>query len=180
MNARAWWHGPRLLSDAATGGRAQPAIRIFGRWARGPLLSLMRLWRRNIQLRVIASTLLMSLAVVLVLGFVVVGQVRNGLLEAKRQTAQSQADGGFAVAEELAANAGEGAAESGPGQGQTTDPGTWMTGVVQQLASGGQGVYSVVALSSELPGSFSGEGVASPRGSTRTRASSRAIRAASR
>ncbi|WP_236671526.1 MtrAB system histidine kinase MtrB [Streptomyces sp. 7-21] len=125
----------------------------------------MRLWRRNIQLRVIASTLLMSLAVVLVLGFVVVGQVRNGLLEAKRQTAQSQADGGFAVAEELAANAGEGAAESGPGQGQTTDPGTWMTGVVQQLASGGQGVYSVVALSSELPGSFSGEGVASPRGS---------------
>ncbi|MFD0429323.1 MtrAB system histidine kinase MtrB [Streptomyces zhihengii] len=72
------------------------------RWLRRPLLPALRLWRRNIQLRVVASTLLMSLGVVLLLGFVVIGQVRNGLLDAKSRAAQSQAAGGFAVARELA------------------------------------------------------------------------------
>lgn len=51
----------------------------------------MRLWRRNIQLRIVAGTLLMSLGVVLLLGLVVIGQVRNGLLDAKEKAAQSQA-----------------------------------------------------------------------------------------
>ncbi|MDT0309986.1 MtrAB system histidine kinase MtrB [Streptomyces sp. DSM 44917] len=144
MTDRVWWHSPRLLPEGATTGRAQPAIRIFGRWARGPLLSLRRLWRRNIQLRVVASTLLLSLAVVLVLGIVVIGQVRNGLLEAKRQAAQSQAEGGFSVAAELAADGGD-TGEPGAGQ-QTGISSNWMTGLVGQLASGGQGVFSIVAL----------------------------------
>ena len=65
------------------------------RWVRRPLLPVMRLWRRNIQLRVVATTLLMSLGVVLLLGFVVIGQVRNGLLDAKEKASQSQAAGGF-------------------------------------------------------------------------------------
>ncbi|AKG43182.1 histidine kinase [Streptomyces xiamenensis] len=163
MSARLWRRGSRLLPEGATSGRAQPAMRIFGRWARGPLLPVLRLWRRNIQLRVVATTLLMSVAVVLVLGIVVMGQVRNGLLEAKRQTAISQADGGFAVAEDLANNAHDG---SDPVSGQgITDPGSWMTGIVEQLASGGQGVYSVVALSSQLSStSFTGEPGAAMRG----------------
>ncbi|WP_062206138.1 MtrAB system histidine kinase MtrB [Streptomyces sp. NBRC 109706] len=158
-----WWHSSRLLSEGATSGRAQPAIRIFGRVARGPLLSVMRLWRRNIQLRVVASTLLLSLAVVLVLGVVVVGQVRNGLLEAKRQTAQSQADGGFAVAEDLAADAGENGDASAA---QSVDTSSWLNSIVEQLASGGQGVYYVVALSSELsrPPFGSDSSPAPPRG----------------
>ncbi|ONK13915.1 Sensor histidine kinase MtrB [Streptomyces sp. MP131-18] len=161
MSDRVWWHSPRLLSEGATGSRAQPAIRIFGRWARGPLLSVMRLWRRNIQLRVVASTLLLSMAVVLVLGVVVIGQVRNGLLEAKRQTAQSQAEGGFAVAEDLSRAAGE----EGEGAGQAEDAGNWMNQLVGQLASGGQGVFSVVAMPSELSGSpFAEEPVSAPRG----------------
>ncbi len=155
-----WWHSSRLLSDGvATGSRAQPAIRIFGRWARGPLLSVMRLWRRNIQLRVVASTLLLSMAVVLVLGVVVIGQVRNGLLEAKRQTAQSQADGGFRVAREMA-TADDGRA----GAGQAVDAATWTTDVVQQLASGGQGVFMVVALPSELSPPFAEDRGFAPRG----------------
>ncbi|WP_219807445.1 MtrAB system histidine kinase MtrB [Streptomyces sp. SM14] len=153
------WRTTRLLPEGATGSRAQPAIRIFGRWARGPLLPVTRLWRRNIQLRVVASTLLLSIAVVLVLGVVVIGQVRNGLLDAKRQTAQSQADGGFAVAAD-AAGAGEDALD-----GRVVDPGVWLTGMVQQLASGGQGVYSVVALPSEQAASTVGEGTpGAPRG----------------
>ncbi|WP_104530961.1 MtrAB system histidine kinase MtrB, partial [Streptomyces specialis] len=156
-----WWQSPRLLTERATGSRAQPAIRIFGRWARGPLLSVMRLWRRNIQLRVVASTLLLSLAVVLVLGFVVVGQVRNGLLEAKRQTAQSQAEGGFAAAKEQAASDGDG---QGAASGRSTDAGEWMTSIVQQLASGGQGVFSVVALPSRLSTPFVGDAEPAPLG----------------
>ncbi|GAA1932433.1 two-component system sensor histidine kinase MtrB [Streptomyces sodiiphilus] len=162
MTDRLWRHSSRLLPEGATGARAQPAIRIFGRWARGPLLPVLRLWRRNIQLRVVATTLLMSLAVVLVLGIVVIGQVRNGLLEAKRQTAISQAEGGFAVAADLAVAADE--AED-VAAGRAPDPGTWLTGIVEQLGSGGQGVYSVVALSSELSGTpFAGEGGVAPRG----------------
>jgi two-component system sensor histidine kinase MtrB len=161
---RLWRHGSRLLSESATatGGRAQPAIRIFGRWARGPLLSVMRLWRRNIQLRVVTSTLVLSAAVVLVLGVVVIGQVRNGLLEAKRQAAQSQAEGGFAWATNLA-NDPEDTAEAGAAQ--ATDPGQWVTDVVEQLASGGQGVYSVAALPSRMTAFPSDDGAASPRAS---------------
>ncbi|ARQ72441.1 MtrAB system histidine kinase MtrB [Streptomyces marincola] len=121
----------------------------------------MRLWRRNIQLRVVASTLLLSMAVVLVLGVVVIGQVRNGLLEAKRQTAQSQAEGGFAVAEDLAGMAGE----NGENAGRSVDAGNWMTELVGQLASGGQGVFSVVAMPSRLAGApFAEEPFSAPRG----------------
>nr|WP_280923491.1 MtrAB system histidine kinase MtrB [Streptomyces palmae] len=124
---------------------------MFGRWIRRPLLPAVRLWRRNIQLRVVATTLLMSLGVVLLLGLVVIGQVRNGLLDAKRHAAQSQAAGGFEVAQQMA-DAGDlrGQDESGAtgsaGRG-TQDSGSWLNALVHQLASGGKGSYSVVALS---------------------------------
>ena len=139
-----------------------PVLRAAWRWARRPLLPAARLWRRNIQLRVVATTLLMSLGVVLLLGVVVIGQVRNGLLEAKTKAAQGQALGGFSVAQSQATNdedpagmgdppgaaGASGASGSAAGRGQV-DPGTWLTNLVQQLASGGQGVYYVVALSSD-------------------------------
>ncbi|TKA13569.1 MtrAB system histidine kinase MtrB [Actinacidiphila oryziradicis] len=127
-----------------------PVLRSFVRWARRPLLPAMRLWRRNIQLKVVATTLLMSLGVVLLLGIVVIGQVKNGLLDAKRQAAQSQAVSGFAFAAQQATNAttdGTGSAGGTGSRGQI-DSGTWLNSLIEQLASGGQGVYSVVALSS--------------------------------
>ncbi|NLU76707.1 HAMP domain-containing histidine kinase [Streptomyces sp. HNM0575] len=143
-----------LLPEGTTGPRAHPVVRFFIRWVRRPLLPVLRLWRRNIQLRVVAATLLMSLGVVLLLGIVVIGQVRNGLLDAKEKTAQSQAAGGFAAAQEMADSAGSG--RSGEGQGRpgtggrsTQNTGTWLNNLVEQLASGGQGVYSVVALGSQ-------------------------------
>ena len=140
-----------LLPEATTGARARPVVRLFVRWARRPLLPVVRLWRRNIQLRVVAATLLLSVAVVVVLGMVVTGQVRNGLLEAKERFAQSQAVGGFTFAQQAADNSGtRGPAEpDSPGAadgGQSA--GTWMNNLVEQLASGGQGVYSVVVLGS--------------------------------
>nr|WP_245997781.1 MtrAB system histidine kinase MtrB [Streptomyces armeniacus] len=127
---------------------------MFVRLVRRPLLPAMRLWRRNLQLRVVAATLLMSLGVVLLLGIVVNGQVRNGLLEAKEQTAQSQAAGGFAFAQQAADKSntrGSGFSEIEGAVGSSTaqSAGTWMNNLVEQLASGGQGVYSVVVLSSE-------------------------------
>ena len=85
--ARFWQGG--LLQGGVQGS---PVLRLFVRWVRRPLLPAVRLWRRNIQLRIVATTLLMSLGVVLLLGFVVIGQVRNGLLDAKVKASQSQAD----------------------------------------------------------------------------------------
>ncbi|WFB11757.1 HAMP domain-containing histidine kinase [Streptomyces sp. LX-29] len=145
------WSGGHLLPDGARNGPAHPLIRLFGRWVRRPLLPALRLWRRNIQLRVVATTLLMSLGVVLLLGLVVIGQVRNGLLDAKRHAAQGQAAGGFDVAEQLADARGDtrGEQDGAPGNRGAQDPGTWLTALVNQLASGGKGSYFVVALSSE-------------------------------
>ncbi|MTE19280.1 HAMP domain-containing protein [Streptomyces sp. TRM43335] len=156
-----------LLSEGATGGRAHPVFRMFVRWVRRPLLPVVRLWRRNLQLRVVAATLLMSLAVVLLLGLVVIGQVRNGLLEAKRQAAQSQATGGFAVAEQMADAAADGRAEGEGGDGRrgVQDTGIWLSNLVAQLASGGQGVYYLVALSSdEEAGTFGADGITGTHG----------------
>ncbi|WP_455360510.1 MtrAB system histidine kinase MtrB [Streptomyces sp. SYSU K21746] len=146
--------GRRLLRDSATGG---PVLRLFARWVRRPLLPAARLWRRNIQLRVVAGTLLMSLGVVLLLGFVVIGQVSNGLLDAKEEAAQSQAAGGFAAAQEKANTPGPGDdQEGGAGDAKAARSATWMSNLVVELASGGQTAFSVVALGSESEDRTSG------------------------
>ncbi|WP_405780287.1 MtrAB system histidine kinase MtrB [Streptomyces sp. NBC_00859] len=134
--------GGRLLQDGAPGG---PVLRLVARWVRRPLLPAVRLWRRNIQLRVVAGTLLMSLAVVLVLGFVVIGQVRNGLLDAKEKAAVSQAAGGFTVAKDKA-NATAVSDSDSADSGAASNSRQWRTDLVAQLASGGQGAYNVVTL----------------------------------
>ncbi|MFJ6700822.1 MtrAB system histidine kinase MtrB [Streptomyces sp. NPDC091272] len=138
--------GGRLLQDGAPGG---PVLRLVVRLVRRPLLPAVRLWRRNIQLRVVAATLLMSLGVVLLLGFVVISAVKNGLLNSKVEAAQNQARGGFAVAQERASTP-----ETPSGQeGDSTDHKTgrnaanWRSDLVEQLASGGQKAFNVVALS---------------------------------
>lgn len=151
--------GGRLLQDGAPGG---PALRFFVRWVRRPLLPAVRLWRRNIQLRVVAGTLLLSLGVVLLLGLVVIGAVRNGLLDAKKQAAQTQAAGGFTAAQDKATAVpeapgdqdGNGAANKG---GSRNGSWTWRSELVEQLASGGQRAFDVVALSieSQAPGASS-------------------------
>ncbi|MBW5252003.1 HAMP domain-containing histidine kinase [Streptomyces sp. P01-B04] len=153
--------GGRLFQDRAPGG---PVPRLLMRWVRRPLLPAVRLWRRNLQLRVVAGTLLMSLGVVLLLGLVVIGQVRNGLLDAKGKAAQTQAAGGFVAAQEKAN------APLPPGQGGDTADGatannSWRTELVDQLASGGKYAFNVVALSAD-------EGSRAPRGSGSVEAAS--------
>ncbi|KOU76415.1 histidine kinase [Streptomyces sp. MMG1533] len=152
------------------GVQGSPVLRLFVRWVRRPLLPVMRLWRRNIQLKVVVTTLLMSLGVVLLLGFVVIGQVRNGLLDAKVKASQSQATGGFAVANQKADEAA-----SGTGDESTTVDGRpaqnviqWMSDLVESLSSGGQGAFDVVTLPA---GNDSGSG-RGPRASGNVVASS--------
>jgi two-component system sensor histidine kinase MtrB len=118
------------------------------RWVRRPLLPVMRLWRRNIQLRIVVTTLLMSLSVVLLLGFVVIGQVRNGLLDAKVKASQSQATGGFAVAKQKADEAAAGTDDDASGVDGRPAPNVieWMSNLVSSLSSGGQGAFDVVTL----------------------------------
>ncbi len=142
-------------------------LRLFLRWVRRPLLPVMRLWRRNIQLRVVATTLVMSLGVVLLLGFVVIGQVRNGLLDAKVKASQSQATGGFAVAKQKADEAASGTGAA-TGDGTSTADGRqsqnvipWMSDLVESLSSGGAGAFDVVT----LPVGDDSGGGRSPRGS---------------
>ncbi|MFJ8887401.1 MtrAB system histidine kinase MtrB [Streptomyces sp. NPDC102402] len=158
--------GGRLFNDRTPGG---PVPRLLMRWIRGPLLPAVRLWRRNLQLRVVAGTLLMSIAVVLLLGFVVIGQVRNGLLEAKSTAAQTQAAGGFAAAQ-ANANAplvpGDQSEEGADGVTANT---SWRTELVDQLASGGTNAFNVVALSADSVGQGTSR---APRGSGSVEASS--------
>ncbi|MGW0574927.1 MtrAB system histidine kinase MtrB [Streptomyces sp. NPDC002920] len=151
----------RLLEGGLLHGGIQgsPVLRLLLRWVRRPLLPVMRLWRRNIQLRVVVTTLLMSLGVVLLLGFVVIGQVRNGLLDAKVKASQSQATGGFAVAKQKAdeaAGAGTGSADGTAVDGHSSQNVIqWMSELVSSLSSGGQGAFDVVTLP---PGDDSGGG----------------------
>jgi two-component system sensor histidine kinase MtrB len=162
-----FWQGGNLLQDGAPGGPVHPVLRLVVRWVRRPLLPALRLWRRNIQLRVVATTLLMSLGVVLLLGVVVIGQVRNGLQDAKQGAAQSQAIGGFNVAREKADSDARGPNGGPAGTRGLQNSSEWLTDLVAQLASGGQGVYAVVALSSntEQPFVNDGRGTRAPRAS---------------
>ncbi len=56
-------------------------------------------WRRSLQLRVVISTLALSTAVVLVLGFVIQTQIGGNILAAKLDDAQRQIDSGTALLE---------------------------------------------------------------------------------
>lgn len=140
----------RLLEGGLLHGGVQgsPVLRLFMRWVRRPLLPVMRLWRRNIQLKVVATTLLMSLGVVLLLGFVVIGQVRNGLLDAKVRASQSQATGGFTAAKQKAEEAASsGGDDTTPADGRPAQNVIqWMSELVKSLSSGGQGAFDVVTL----------------------------------
>ena len=56
-------------------------------------------WRRSLQLRVVFSTLALSTAVVLVLGFVIQTQIAGNILQTKLDDAQRQIDSGTALLE---------------------------------------------------------------------------------
>jgi two-component system sensor histidine kinase MtrB len=130
----------------------------------------MALWNRSIQFRVVATTLVLSVAVMVLLGVVVVGQVRNGLLDAKVASARSQAQGGFedarAQADEIATSPGRHVQvpTGAPTAGAGVNAGDWLNALVKQLSSGGQGVYDVAVMSPDSVDNSPGTG-RGPRGS---------------
>ncbi|MEX3655590.1 two-component sensor histidine kinase, partial [Mycolicibacterium fortuitum] len=75
--------------------------RIRGRWgSSGPLLrglgtlgrAVSLVWRRSLQLRVVTLTLGLSLAVILVLGFVLTSQITDRILEVKVKAATEEVE----------------------------------------------------------------------------------------
>lgn len=141
-----------VLSSTTEGRRRRRGPAAFFaqviRQFRRPVRRLTALYRRSIQLRVVAATLLLSVVVVLVLGVVVVAQVRTGLLDTKKHAAQGQALGGFQIEQDkineaINLQAKAGSTGSDPSRDEV---GTWLIKQVSDLASGGTGVYSVIAL----------------------------------
>ncbi|WSL80655.1 MtrAB system histidine kinase MtrB [Kitasatospora sp. NBC_01266] len=129
-------------------GRSGSPLGLLARRLRSPFLRTSALYRRSIQLRVVAATMLLSVALVVVLGVVVMAQVRTGLLDTKKHAAENQASGAFVTAQQQSDALNEQRAKAGAAGGDPSpsEPGTWISDQVANLASGGQGVYSVIGL----------------------------------
>ncbi len=124
-----------------------PRLAAFARGAvravRGRAHRSLALWRRSLQLRIVATTLIISATVVALLGVIVLHQVRDGLLQTKVKNALNEQSGGLASAKNQLDARG------------TTDVGQLLYQVTQSLASnrGGQaGLYEVLIFSSPGPG----------------------------
>ncbi|MEO8106919.1 MAG: MtrAB system histidine kinase MtrB [Actinomycetes bacterium] len=107
----------------------------------GPVGRVRTRWRSSLYLRVVATTLALSILVVVVLGQVLMGRITSGLLDAKQRASLVEAQAGLNQAQALITAAGEDNAE----RNQSLEP------VAVQLASGGQGtprLYDVLLLTS--------------------------------
>ena len=62
--------------------------------------NLTRLWRRSIQTRVVASTILLSTLVIGATGWALLSDVADGLADSRRRTAIAEARSGFQVAQD--------------------------------------------------------------------------------
>lgn len=107
----------------------------------GPVGRVRTHWRSSLYLRVVATTLALSILVVVVLGQVLMGRITSGLLDAKQRASLVEAQAGLNQAQALITAAGEDNSE----QSQSLEP------VAVELARGGQGtprLYDVLLLSS--------------------------------
>jgi two-component system, OmpR family, sensor histidine kinase MtrB len=98
-------------------------------------------WRSSLYLRVVATTLALSMLVVVVLGQVLMGRITSGLLDAKQRASLVEAQAGRNQAQALITAAGEDSSEKSQSLVQQ---------VAVELARGGQGtprLYDVLLLS---------------------------------
>jgi len=105
-------------------------------------------WRRSLTLRVVLTTLVMSLLVVGLLGYLLLTNVTAGLLDAKERSSLTEATAGLAEAQRILA-----AADTGP---STPGAASLVDSVIAAIATraGQAGLYEVLLLSSPpLPGS---------------------------
>src|ERR1700722_15701600 len=71
------------------------------RWQRRPPAHLRSRWHRSLQLRVVATTLLLSALVIAVLGFFLVNAIANGMLRSAEGGATNQGEGALTNVETL-------------------------------------------------------------------------------
>ena len=107
-----------------------------GELARRPL----RVWRSSVSLRVVATTLALSLVVAGLVGWLLLGRITSGLLDAKERASVAEATRGASQAQRQLDAANTGA--------QTQSAGDLVTNVIGQLQSGSSGLYEVFMLSS--------------------------------
>ena len=110
------------------------------RWGSGAASRLRVRWRRSLQLRVVAATLLLSAVVVTVLGFFLMQQVAAGLLRNKEQSARAEMSGGLAYA------------QSQLQQNNTASPESFMDSLLPTLMhrTGVSGTFDVVLTQSPV------------------------------
>ena len=109
--------------------------RVWG-LARRPLHA----WRSSVSLRVVSTTLALSLVVAGLVGWLLLGRITSGLLDAKEHASVAEATRGAAEAQRQLDAANTGA--------QTESAGDLVTNVIGQLQSGNSGLYEVLLLSS--------------------------------
>jgi two-component system sensor histidine kinase MtrB len=116
-------------------------LRAVGRVAGRPGRALLGYWRRSITFRVVGATLALSVTVLILLGQLVMGGVRDGLVRAKVSSSLAQADVGFAAAQ---------AKLDAAGAPQRPDIGQLLTQVVSGLrdAAGSSSLYEIVLIPS--------------------------------
>ena len=97
-------HSRLALLVRRAGRRLPPgmrrALRVLDRRARVLAGQLRRRWHRSLQLRVVATTLVICVVVVTVLGFFLVQQIESGLLNSARTSAAHQLGEGLNVAKD--------------------------------------------------------------------------------
>lgn len=77
-------------------------------------ISLITLWRRSLLLRVTATTLVLSIVVMTILGFLLLSRVTTGLLDSAERTAVTEASAGLADAQRISAAAASGTSAASP------------------------------------------------------------------
>ncbi len=108
--------------------------------------AIRRIWRRSLWLRVTATTLVLSVIVVGVLGLSLLSRVTSGLLDAKERISVGEASAGLGEAQRILD-----AADTGP---STPSPDRLVDSVVSALAAraGSPSTFDVLLLSSQPSG----------------------------
>jgi two-component system, OmpR family, sensor histidine kinase MtrB len=105
-------------------------------WAGTPVRALRLAWRKSLQARVVLGTLLLSTLVVALVGWMLLGQVTNGLVEGKRAASLSEAASGFDSAQD----------QLDAADPNDFDPGALLPDLFDSLSSRGDasGLYEVL------------------------------------
>ncbi|ACU76417.1 histidine kinase [Catenulispora acidiphila DSM 44928] len=124
--------------------------RRFGR----AVLELPGTWRGSLQLRVVSLTLLLSIVIAFILGWVLNSKIRDGLVQAKESSSLAMVSSGFSEASASIAAASEGLRTTTAGGLPPRDgAGVWVNSLptmVQNLCSGANSDTYQVILTSDV------------------------------